>query len=255
MATDKKVIHVEGGESAPAPQVTGKIFVPTPESKGKAKQLRLYAVIFWVLAIIAQIGAMAILFKKDPEIALSTGMRIALIVLLLIDLILLIIGSSNWKKANRFDPASNQDAIKFFLQNQLGVVVAVIAFLPVVILAFIKKEYLVGAIAAAFMVGGGIASADRNAPSVEQYTQQTNRVEELTGGKNEVFWTKSGTKYHLYNDCPSINTKRTEQIFQGTVAQARELKNITELCKICEKRAEKEGVSTGTPAPVPQPAQ
>jgi len=33
------------------------------------------------------------------------------------------------------------------------------------------------------------------------------------------------------------------------------LKNITELCKICEKRAEKEGVSTGTPAPVPQPAQ
>jgi len=51
----------------------------------------------------------------------------------------------------------------------------------------------------------------------------------------------------LYNDCPSINTKRTEQIYQGTVAQARELKNITELCKICEKRAEKEGVSNGTP--------
>jgi hypothetical protein len=236
----KQIINV-GGDDTPQQRPT---FVATAEAKAQAKQLRLYAGILWVLAIIAEIAAMAILFKKDPEIALSTGKRIMLIVILLIDLVLLIAGSSFWKKANRFDPASNRDAIKFMLQNQLGVVVAAIAFLPVVILAFIKKEYLVGAIAALFMVGGGAASADYHAPSQEQYSQQTDRVQELTG-QNMVYWTKSGTKYHLYQDCPSINTSRTDQIFSGTVAKARELKNITELCKICEKRAEKEKALNG----------
>ena len=255
MATDKKVIRVEGGDSTPTQQGTGKTFVPTPEAKAQASKFRMYGILLWVLAIVAEIIAMAILFKKDPAIALSTGSRIALIIILLFDLVFLIAGSSFWKKANRFDPASKQNALNFFFQNQMGVVAAVVAFLPVVILAFIKKEYLVGAIAALFMVGGGAASADYNAPSKEQYSEQTSRVQELTGGKNDVFWTKSGTRYHLYNDCPSINTKRTEQIYEGTVAQARELKNITELCKICEKRAEKEKGLDETPAPASQPDQ
>ena len=236
----KQIINV-GGDVTPQQRPA---FVATPEAKAQAKQLRLYAGILWILAIVAEIAAMAILFKKDPEIALSTGMRIALIVILLIDLILLIAGSSLWKKSNRFDPASNRDAIKFMLQNQLGVVVAAVAFLPVVILAFIKKEYLVGAIAALFMVGGGAASADYHAPSQEQYSQQTSRVEDLTGGNN-VYWTKSGTKYHIYQDCPHINSSRTDEIFSGTVAKARELKNITELCKTCEARAEKEKALRG----------
>jgi hypothetical protein len=81
---------------------------------------------------------------------------------------------------------------------------------------------------------------DFNPPSVEQYTEQTNRVEWLNDGHNDVYWTKYGTVYHIFDDCPAINTRRTEQIYEGTVAQARELKNITDLCKICERRALKE---------------
>jgi hypothetical protein len=238
--TTKKITNV-GGDDVPQQRPT---FVPTAEALAQAKKLRLNAIILWVLAIIAEIGAMVILFKKDPEIDLTTGMRIALIVILLIDLILLIAGSSFWKKANRFDPASKQDAFMFMLQSQLGVVMAAIAFLPVVILAFIKKEYLVGAIAAVFMVGGGAASADYKAPSKEEYSAQTSRIEDLTGGNN-VYWTKSGTKYHIYEDCPHINTSRTDEIFSGTVAKARELKNITELCKTCESRAEKDQTLKG----------
>ena len=234
MTTTKKVTKVSGGENDPQKTT----FVPTAEAKSKASQLRLYAILLWVLAIVAEIGAMIILFKKNPEIDLSTGNRIVLIVILFVDLILLIAGSSFWKKANRFDPASKKDAFKFFLQSQLGVGVAIVAFLPVVILAFIKKEYIVGVIAAVFMVGGGAASADYNPPSVEEYTEQTSRIEELTG-TNHVFWTKSGTKYHIYSDCSHINSDRTDEIFEGTVVQARELKNITELCKTCENKAEK----------------
>ena len=235
MATKKKITQVGGGNEIQQKTT----FVPTAEAKAQAGKLRMNGIILWGLAVVAEIIAMVILFRKDPEIALSTGSRVMLIIILLIDLVLLVAGSMFWKKSNRFDPASKEDALRFFFQNQMGVVAAVVAFLPVVVLAFIKKEYLVGAIAALFLVGGGAASADYKAPSKEQYSAQTSRVEELTG-QNHVYWTKTGTKYHLYDDCPSINTNRTDEIFEGTVAQARELKNITELCKFCEKRAEKE---------------
>jgi len=258
MATDKKVIHVGDDESAPAQQGTGKIFVPTPESKGKATQLRLIACILWFLGICAEIGAILVLIKSAKPIGTSTW--VWMIVFIVVDLIFIIIGSQIWKRANRFDPASEKDKIKFFIQNQLGVIISVIAFLPLVLLIFTNKNLsgtqkgVLGGIAAIALIIAGVTSADFNPPSVEQYTQQTNRVEELTG-INHVFWTKSGTKYHLYNDCSSINTKRTDKIFEGTVAQARELKNITELCKFCEKRAEKEKGLDGTSVPASQPAQ
>ena len=239
MATTKKVTRVEGSESS----TSGKKFVPTAEAKAQAGKFRMYGILLWVLAVVAEIIAMLILFKKDPEMALSTGKRIALIAILLLDLVLLIAGSWFWKKANRFDPASQKNALKFFFQNQLGVVVAVIAFLPVVILAFIKKEYLVGAIAALFMVGGGLASADFNPPSVEEYSRQSEYVQELMG-VDQVFWTKSGTKYHLYEDCQHL--KNSKEVFEGgKIEDAYQNNNkikpeIGSLCSACEKRAAKE---------------
>ncbi|MCL2596069.1 MAG: hypothetical protein FWD66_00075 [Paludibacter sp.] len=235
MATKKNVIQVEGGST---PLSSQRVFTPTAEAKAGAKQNRLLAILLWVVAIVAEIVAMAILFKKDPETALSGGKRIVLIIFLVIDLILLIAGSSFWKKANRLDPPSKASAL-FGIQSQLGVIMAAVCFLPVVILAFVKKEYLIGAIATAMMVGGGAASADYHPASQEQYAVQTSEVEALTG-QNLVFWTKSGTKYHLYDDCRYINTSKTTDIFSGTVAQARELKNITELCSACKDRVMKE---------------
>jgi len=232
MATNKKVTRVEGG-NAPSSNTT---WAPTAEAKGRASQNRLFAGILWLLAIIAEIVGIIILVKNPTP--LTAGLRIWLIVVLVIDLILLILGSSYWKKANRLDPPSNQSPM-FMIQSQLGVVMAVICFLPVVILAFIKKEYIVGAIAALFLIGGGAASADYHPASKEQYAQQTAEVETLTG-KNLVYWTKSGSKYHLYEDCRYINTSKTTEIFQGTVAQARELKNITELCSACRDKVMKE---------------
>jgi len=44
----------------------------------------------------------------------------------------------------------------------------------------------------------------------------------------------------VFSDCYHINTNKTEEIFNGTVAQARELKNITQLCNTCEDRWKKE---------------
>lgn len=235
MATKKKITRVEGGSSEPE---ISKSFVPTAEAKGKATRLRVIAGILWFFAIAAQLGAIWFVLRgqSNPNFMLWT------IVLIVIDLILAIIGSVLWKKSNRFDPASKQNSFKFFMQSQLGLITAIIAFLPLVIVILTNKDLsgkqkgILGAIAGVALLIAGVTGADFNPPSAEEYAEQTARVEELTG-TNLVYWTKSGTKYHLYDDCHAINKKVTDEIFSGTVPQARELKNITELCKFCEKRA------------------
>ena len=237
MATKKKITRVEGGSSESNPELQ-KTFVPTAEAKGRATRLRLIAGILWFFAIAAQVGAIWFVLKGQSE----PNFMIWTIGLIVIDLILAIIGSVLWKKSNRLDPASRQHSFKFFMQSQLGMVTAVIAFLPLVIVILTNKDLsgkqkgILGGIAGVALLIAGITGADFNPPSVEEYTQQTSRVEELTG-TNLVYWTKSGTKYHLYDDCHAINKSVTDEIFSGTVPQARELKNITELCKFCEKKA------------------
>ncbi|MEE4177508.1 MAG: hypothetical protein V2I46_08360 [Bacteroides sp.] len=239
--TKKKITRVGGDEETPVTPSQGRTpFVPTPESKGKAKQLRLFAILAWVVAIALQAYAIFGVLLKPP-----VNMTL-LIILIVIDLGMAITGSILWKKANRLDPASEKDKLKFFMQNQLGAIMAVLAFLPLVILIFTSKDLsgkqkgLAGSIAVIALLIAGIVGIDFNPPSVEQYTEQTAEVETLNEGFNHVYWTKSGTVYHIYSDCHHINRDVTTEIFEGTVAQARELKNITELCKTCRSRAMEE---------------
>ncbi len=232
--TKKKVTKV-GGTEAPS---QSKTFVASDESKGKALKFRLFALLSWIVAI--GIEVWAIMFLQKPPINTTY-----LIIMIVVIMIFAIIGSLLWKKANRFDPASEKNKVKFFVQNQLGVIISVLAFLPLIILIFTNKDLkgkqkgLVGTIAIIALAVAGYFGVDFNPPSIEQYTEQTAKVESLMG-TNLVYWTKSGTKYHTYSDCYHINTKKTEEIFEGTVAKARELKNISELCMTCEKKAAKE---------------
>ncbi len=235
--TTKKITRVEGGDT-PSSKET-KTFVPTEQSQSKATTFRILAVISWLLAIAAEVYAI-ILLRKPP---VSTTW---LIVLIAVALVFAIIGSVLWKKSNRLDPASEKDKFRFFVQNQLGAIISIIAFLPLVILIFTNKDLsgkqkgLVGTIAVVAMLAAGLVGVDFNPPSQEQYLEQTQEVESLNDGVNYVYWTKSGSSYHLFNDCSYINTDRTTEIFEGTVAQARELKNITDLCDRCRNRAKKE---------------
>jgi hypothetical protein len=235
--TTKKIVRVESESGQTQPAET-RTFVPTEESKGKAKGLRIYSIILWILGIAAEVGAIIVLTR----VPINTFWLIALIV---VDLVLVVIGSQLWKKANRFDPASEKDKVRFFVQNQLGTIISVVAFLPLVILIFTNKDLsgkqkgIVGTIAAVALVIAGVSSYDFNPPSTEQYAQQIEEVTSLTGN-NFVYWTKSGTRYHLFKDCSYINRDQTTEIFEGTVQQARELKNITELCSLCKSKVEKE---------------
>ncbi len=235
--TKKKVVKVGGGESSAKTKADKtQPFVVTGESKAKAKTFRLLAIVAWIVAIGFQAGAVFML-QKAP---INTTW---LIVLIVADLIFAVIGSLLWKKANRFDPASEKEKVKFFIQNQLGAIISMIAFLPLVILIFTNKNMkgnqkaILGSVAAAALVIAGIAGVDFNPASIEQYAEQTAEVQTLNNGVNNVYWTKSGSSYHIYSDCSYINTDRTSEIFEGTVANARELKNITDLCDRCENRA------------------
>ena len=237
MATKKKITKVEDVES-PAVQGGGKIFEASPESKAKAKQLRLFAFIAWIIAIAGQIFAILKL--------LSDEYLVWLIVAIVVILALAITGSYLWKKANRLDPASEKQKVKFFIQNQLGAIMSVLAFLPLVIFISTNKNLskqtkgIAGTIAVIALLVAGFAGVDFNPASIEQYTEQTKEIELLNDGFNNVYWTPSGTRYHIYPDCSYINTDRTSEIFEGTVASAREIKNITELCSRCRTRRMKE---------------
>lgn len=237
--TKKKITQVEGGESTPESTTQ---FVPTQEAKSKATTNRLLAFLAWAIAIGAEV--FAIYKLRQPPISMAW-----LLGLIAVALVLAIAGSVFWKKANLLDPASKKDKVRFFIQNQLGLLISVLAFLPLIILIFLNKDLqgkqkgIIGGVAIAALLLAGYLGADFNPPSIEQYTEQIQEVEALSG-QNLVYWTKHGTKYHLYSDCQHINTAKTDEILQGTVQQARELKNITELCLTCKARIEKDQPTT-----------
>lgn len=236
----QKITRVGGDGKAFSSSNESSTFVASRESKAKAKQLRLFALLAWLVAIGLQIYAIFfVLFDPPVNMVLLIGV-------LVVNLILALTGSTLWKKSNRLDPASEANTTKFFIQNQLGAIMGVLAFLPMVILIFASKDMsgkekgIAGSIAVVAMLIAGIAGVDFDPPSIEQYTEQTRTVEALNQGNNFVYWTPYGNRYHLYSDCSYITTDRTDEISEGTVASARELKNITDLCQRCRNRAMQE---------------
>ncbi|PRA83230.1 hypothetical protein [Microbacterium sp. MYb66] len=220
-------------------------WVPTPEAKTKATRFRWIAGTLWALAIVGEaVGIFWLLRQRvfvgedgtlvrDPDTGLleEHGVTaqfpqwafIALLVLLVVIAALSITGSVLWKKANRLDPARRSDKVRFFVQNQLGAIIAIVAFLPLVILIFLNKDMdkgqkttagIVGVLLAALAVFVGV---DFNPPSVEQYTADQSAVIQLLG-KDEVVWVDGGKVYHVCDEVPAIQTG--SEIRTGTTAEA-----------------------------------
>ena len=205
------------GAKKPATEATWK---PTPEAKAQATKLRIFAWVAWAVAIGLEMFAIFWVLRQ-PEI--KTWLLIVLIVVIGL---LALGGSFLWKKANRLDPASRANKLKFFVQNQLGAIMTAIAFLPLIILVFLNKDMdgkqkgIVGGIAIAVMVVVGALSSTTNSPSVEQYSDESRIVMELTG-KDEVFWTKSGKVFHLCEAASDVQRESKDNTVEvGTVGQA-----------------------------------
>lgn len=214
-----------------------KVFVASPESKAKAKKFRIIAFVVWLLAIAGQVYAILKLISNET--------MVWLIVAIVIMLALAITGNVLWKKANRLDPPSEKDKTEFFIKSQLGAIMGVLAFLPLVIFIFTNKNIdgktkgIAGSIAVVAMLAAGITGVDFNPASVEKYTEeineQTSAVKEINFDNDNVYWSKAGNKYHVFNDCQYI--KGRDGVSNGTVKESWEKKGISELCKVCEKKA------------------
>lgn len=234
--SEKKTTRV--GSSEGASQQERKQWEATPEAKGKAMQFRMISIIGWLIAIGLQIFAIAKLIKNET--------LMWLIVVIVIALALAVVGNIFWKKANRLDPASKENKVKFFIQNQLGAIMSALAFLPLLIVILTNKDIdgktkgIAGAVAGLALLIGVGTGIDFAPPSIEQYTDQMHEVEFLNNGVNEVYWTTYGKKYHLYKDCQHINKATTDEHFVGTVAESREISRIDGLCKTCQNKRLKE---------------
>ena len=141
-----------------------------------AKRLRIFAVIAWVIAIGTEIAGIVMLRQHKFD----HGNLPLLIGLLVVIAVFAIAGSLMWKAANKQDPARASDKARFFFQNQLGAIITVIAFLPLLALIFLDKDMdpknkkTAGGVGAVLAVLATLMGVSFKPPSVEQYTQDMN---------------------------------------------------------------------------------
>ena len=160
-----------------APVDVTKAWAATQDQKGAAKRLRIYAALAWTVAIGTEIAGIIMLKQHKFD----SGNLPLLIGLLVVIAVFAIGGSLMWKRANKHDPASRADGFRFFVQNQLGAIITVIAFLPLLALIFLDKDMdpknkkIAGGVGVALALLATVIGIDFKPPSTEQYTQDMNQ--------------------------------------------------------------------------------
>ena len=222
-----KIVSASGGQVRKSETVQHNVR-PAP-AKGNAGGLRVGAVILWLLAVCFEVLAVLVLFGKVSFTFMPVLYQ--LIAFIVLDLICVIIGSQLWKKANHIAPASERNRTKFWLWNNMGLIVAIFAFVPLVVLLLTnkgldKRTKVICTIAAAVaLLIGGAASIDYDPVSEEQLNNAM-----VVFGDTEVYWAPFGKVYHLDEDCQAL--ARSETLTVGTVDEAIAA-NRTRLCAFC----------------------
>jgi hypothetical protein len=172
MVDDKPAAEVPAAEV----DVT-KAWRATQGQASAAKRLRIFAALAWVVAIGTEIAGIVMLRQHKFDhgnLALLIGILVGIA-------IFAIAGSLMWKAANRQDPASKADTFRFFVQNQLGAIITVIAFLPLIALIFLDKDMdpknkkIAGGVGVVLALLATVIGVDFKPPSTEQYTQDMNK--------------------------------------------------------------------------------
>lgn len=148
----------------------------THDQESAARRLRIFAALSWIVAIGGEIAGIVLLRKHtfdNGNLALLIGILAGIA-------IFAIAGSLMWKAANRRDPARKSETFKFFVQNQLGAIITLVAFLPLIVLIFMDKDMdpknkkIAGGVGAVLALVATLMGVSFKPPSVEQYTQDMN---------------------------------------------------------------------------------
>ena len=232
MATDKPAKKVVA--AAPAPAAAGgskrttsqSNWQPTAEARAQANQNRLIAAVLWALAIGAECVGIFWVLRQVPFTNTWLAVLLGLIV---VAGVLAVVANQLWKKANRLDPASEKNKLRFFIQNQLGVIITVIAFLPLILVILFSKNIsnqqkaIAGGAAILVLLIGAFSGIEWNPVSQEDLDTNTQQIMAIKG-VDEVFWVPGGKVYHLCADVSDLQQTNQNaaknQIVQGTVAQA-----------------------------------
>lgn len=240
MAKEKKIVDITKDEKKSKDKYgtnsKGKIIrlEDNGDSKERAFKKRIIAICLWCVAILFEIIG---ILRLSNVINWFSNLNVTtfLIICIILDLLFFIPGSLLWKKANHIDPASEKNKVKFWTINNFGVILSVLAFLPLIILVLTnddldkKSKTLVTAIAAVALVIAGVSSYDFNPISQEQLEKAEKEVVNVSGNKT-VYWAPHSKKYHVDPDCPAFS--QSETVFEGTVKQAFE-KGLTDPCRRC----------------------
>lgn len=203
-------------------------WTPSKESKSKATRNRIISWALWIVAIALEIFILFWVRRQDWSYQPT---QVKLFVLLIVGMVViggLALGANLlWRQANRLDPASEENKFKFWVQNQLGLIMTIIAFVPLIVVVLTnsnmngKQKALAGGIGVLLALGIGLGSGVTwDSPSREQYADEENIVATLTGA-DTVFWTKDGKVFHVCDAVPDVNRQsKDNQIYTGTVADA-----------------------------------
>ena len=211
------------------------------DSKKRATTRRVISIILWLIAIFFEVVG---ILRLNGNIEWFSNLDVTtfLIICIVLDLVFFIPGSLLWKKANHIDPASEKNKTKFWIINNLGTILSVIAFLPIIIVVLTNKDLdkksktIVTVVAALALIIAGISSYDFNPVSQEQLDRAEQEVLNVSGG-NTVYWAPHSKKYHVDPDCPAFS--QSETVYEGTVKQAYE-RGLTEPCRRCIPELEDE---------------
>lgn len=200
---------------------------------GSALPFRIGAAVLWVLGLVCEVMAVLVmngtLFLPGP--AASTW----LIIFLVADLVLVVAGSQLWKHANHVAPASKENKVAYWVQTDLGVIVAAIAFAPVILLMLTNKDLdkgtkRVGTIVAAVALIAAVASGIDYHPATQEDLDQAEAGAAVLSDDGLAYWTPFGEVYHFNPDCQYIKNSGT--IYSGTVQDAIDAKR-TRGCSGC----------------------
>ena len=230
--TGKAIAHPHlGGSGAEANQAAREEMHAV--RNGSALPFRIGAAVLWILGIVCEI--MAVLVMNGTLFLPGPGASTWLIIFLVVDLVMVVIGSQLWKRANHLAPASKENKLSYWVQTDLGVIVAAVAFAPVILLLLTNKDLdkgtkKAGAIVAAIALVAAVASGIDYHPATQEDLDQAEAGAAVLSDDGLAYWTPFGEVYHFNPDCQYLKNSGT--IYSGTVQDALDAKR-TRGCSGC----------------------